>query len=1075
MRRHTVVLVIAALVLSGFGTIQAAEIISLGPQATGLELEEGSDEIIHVKVSEVRLDGVEIDGAQWAFVRTPAAQNSMDRGLPSLPYLSSRYLLERAGGIALELVNRKVRSIDLSSYGFAGVVPSKGHFDRGIDPATIPWVFDDKVYGSDRAYPANDARVHVPFIAGPVRGQALQIPLAFWQADTNTLTVVEEAWFRVVHEGAAPNPRLGVDRPLTGLFDAALRSSTLNYPSFVGRYDHFVETGRLLIIADDDFMDEVQPLADWQTLVGYPTLLMPVSAAGATGSEIKSTIQALYDSPEGLTWIILVGDIQQIPSLSGVNEGATCDPCYTKLEGADNRPDAAISRISAQTEADVTVQVAKILDYEQLPDVGSAAAWYSKAFGVAGNDTGGSPSYADWERMNFLRDVLVDPAYTYTEFDELYHSPSDSEVADSINAGRSLGLYIGHGSETSWVTSGFNVSDINGSLTNADTLPIIWSVACVNGRFDRSGGDCFGEAWLKKPGGGAVSFEGATTNESWVPPCDAQRGIVDSLREETAFTTGGQHVNGKLYCMDINGDSNGSEGTRFMEQSTLFGVPTLWPRTLEARSPDEPQDFTSGGGIATLTVEVDGAPLAKAGAAIVSFYNEAGGINVVGSGLIDGNGVVTAAISGDPTHCHIHGQNLIPTSFELAARPEGRVSLDGSGYACGAAVTVRVSDSNVPGSSPGTVDSTTVELAAGGATHTVTLTETAAERSIYEGTATLGVDLAVAHGDLLVATYIDVDDGASHFNVPRTAEAVIDCAGPAISAVQAVATESSVTFSFTTDEPGTTTVVYGTSTPPSVFVVDDGLTTDHEITVSGVDPCTTVFFEVRSTDALGNVGVDTNGGGYYSVETAGWGAFFTETFDSDPGWAIDNGNEPPADGWGFGQPTGQGQDSYGGPDPTSGATGDNVYGVNLNGDIPANLSDNELKLTTPVIDLSMATSAQLRFQRWLGVERDTYDNARIRLSTDGGATWSTVWENGSDTIDESAWSEQVVALPSAALGSNQVQIQWTYGSTDGSWNYCGWNIDDVVVEGAMPCGGLPMIFTDGFETGNCGGWTEMVD
>ena len=56
-----------------------------------------------------------------------------------------------------------------------------------------------------------------------------------------------------------------------------------------------------------------------------------------------------------------------------------------------------------------------------------------------------------------------------------------------------------------------------------------------------------------------------------------------------------------------------------------------------------------------------------------------------------------------------------------------------------------------------------------------------------------------------------------------------------------------------------------------------------------------------------------------------------------------------------------------------------------------------------------------------------------------------------------------------------MQVRWTYGSTDGSWNYCGWNIDDVVVEGAMPCGGLPMIFTDGFEAGDCGGWTEMVD
>ena len=108
----------------------------------------------------------------------------------------------------------------------------------------------------------------------------------------------------------------------------------------------------------------------------------------------------------------------------------------------------------------------------------------------------------------------------------------------------------------------------------------------------------------------------------------------------------------------------------------------------------------------------------------MSFYNTTGGINVVGSGLIDANGVVTAAVAGDPTHCHIHGQNLVPMSFELAAREAGRVSLDSAVYACGNTVTVRVSDSNVPGSSPSAIDTTTARLSVGGSPYTVTLTET---------------------------------------------------------------------------------------------------------------------------------------------------------------------------------------------------------------------------------------------------------------------------------------------------------------------------------------------------------------
>ncbi len=102
-----------------------------------------------------------------------------------------------------------------------------------------------------------------------------------------------------------------------------------------------------------------------------------------------------------------------------------------------------------------------------------------------------------------------------------------------------------------------------------------------------------------------------------------------------------------------------------MEQSTLFGAATMWPRTQTPSIPDEPDDFSFVGGTATLTVKVGGAPFAKAGGAIVSFYDETGGVNVLGSGLIDANGVVTAAVTGSPTHCHIHGQNLVPTSFML--------------------------------------------------------------------------------------------------------------------------------------------------------------------------------------------------------------------------------------------------------------------------------------------------------------------------------------------------------------------------------------------------------------------------
>ncbi len=352
----------------------------------------------------------------------------------------------------------------------------------------------------------------------------------------------------------------------------------------------------------------------------------------------------------------------------------------------------------------------------------------------------------------------------------------------------------------------------------------------------------------------------------------------------------------------------------------------------------------------------------------------------------------------------------------------------------------------------------------GGST-TVILTEVGGSVVRFTGTAVLGTNLVVAHGDTLTVSYYDQNTGGGS-GATKTDTALLDCAGPVISGVELEATEASVTVRFTTDEPGTTVVHYGTARPPQLVVSDSALRTTHEIVIEGVDPCTLYWIGVESADALGNVGVDTNGGAYYPVQTMGWQVFLSEPFDTDPGWTIDNGGN--GHGWAFGQPTGGGG-QYGEPDPTSGHTGSSVYGVNLLGDYDNSLSTDQLKLTTPSLDLSEATSVVLRYWRWLGVESPSYDHARVQVSADGG-TWATVWEN-TEQMDGGSWVEEVVDLTAQAAGHVDVRIRWTMGPTDTSWQFAGWNLDDVVIEGAFPCDGSSLPFLDGFESGDCSMWS----
>ncbi len=94
---------------------------------------------------------------------------------------------------------------------------------------------------------------------------------------------------------------------------------------------------------------------------------------------------------------------------------------------------------------------------------------------------------------------------------------------------------------------------------------------------------------------------------------------------------------------------------------------------------------------------------------------------------------------------------------------------------------------------------------------------------------------------------------------------------------------------------------------------------------------------------------------------------------------------------------------------------------------------------------------------------------------DGGA-WEEIWANGgSPSIKDEAWAEYSYDVSALAVGKSDVRFRWTLGSTDGGVEYCGWNIDDIVVEGAVPCGGGDLIFMDGFESGTCGGWSTFAD
>lgn len=509
---------------------------------------------------------INVNGTECSYYQVPGSISLMERGLPELPTDRRSIIIPDLSATIFTIIDAEYEMIETLP-----VMPSKGHFTRNIDPDSVPFEFDE-FYSSNEWYPAENILLDEPYIVRDLRGQTIQFnPMQYNPAEAK-LKICKRIVVEVFNDpdGQAVNPFYRT-APLVKVnkeFDEVYKSLFINYG--IGEYDYVPldETGRLLIIYPASFASSIIPFYNWKVERGITTLLAEYPTQTGTGAAaIKTYIQNLYNSPEGLTFVILVGESNQIPTLYGQYESAPSDPCFVKLAGTDAYPDAFISRISPASSANLDYILWKLIRYEKYPDTGPDAAWYLKGTGVASNE--GSPT--DWQRAEWLRSMLIDNMY-FTHVDQIYDpGATASQVTNALNEGRSVLNYIGHGSGTSWGTTGYSNSNIY-QLSNGYKNPFIIDVACLNGDFTMS--ECMEEAWIRAGDmtnpRGAIGVYGSSTLASWVPPCDMQNHAIMLLTTRQKQTIGGVCFNGLMHAMDLWGGSSG-EGLKLMEQYNIFG------------------------------------------------------------------------------------------------------------------------------------------------------------------------------------------------------------------------------------------------------------------------------------------------------------------------------------------------------------------------------------------------------------------------------------------------------------------------------------------------------------------------
>jgi hypothetical protein len=497
-----------------------------------VKFQESSSTFKVVKSTDLELDiFASVAGAEFYEVTTkegkfvkiylPGFTTSKEAGSPELPLFTKLLEIPHGADINVDIVSSDIQIFDLNKLGFpAALFPYQPSVSKSDDPESLPFHYNSNVYQSNQFTGIQLVTVES---LGIMRGVQLG-RLAINHFQYNPVTNILEVHNNVVIEISFDNANLAKTKSLKKKYYSPAYDNNftklINFKAVTTKELITVEPVKYVIVSDRMFETPLQSFIEWKRKKGFNVIeaYTDQPAVGTSTASIKTYLQGLYTSATSSdpapSYVLFVGDIQQIPSYNGsATTGMhVSDLYYFTYDGSnDIYPELYYGRFSATNIEELQPQIDKTLEYEKY--LMANPAFLDEVVLVAGVDANFAPTHGNGQ-INYGTDNYFNLAHGLTTHTYLYPASGSSatQIRSDIGNGVSFANYTAHCGSNGWSNPSFSTSHIS-AMQNSGEYPLMIGNCCLSVKFDDN--ECFGEALLRAEYKGALGYIGGSNSTYW--------------------------------------------------------------------------------------------------------------------------------------------------------------------------------------------------------------------------------------------------------------------------------------------------------------------------------------------------------------------------------------------------------------------------------------------------------------------------------------------------------------------------------------------------------------------------------